>query len=93
VGFITDLENVGNALKKGQDAWEAAKNKLHIGTGNLVRQAELLRELGVKASKAMPPQIKANADDDLSIPQAVVPTTDAVPGADSNNKAALRLVL
>jgi DNA recombination protein RmuC len=64
IGFIGDLENVGSALKKGQDAWETAKSKLHIGPGNLVRQVELLKELGVKASKAMPPQLKASAEEE-----------------------------
>jgi DNA recombination protein RmuC len=54
VGFVEDLQDVGKALKNGQKAWEAASNKLHTGSGNLVRQAEMLKELGAKASKAMP---------------------------------------
>jgi len=54
VGFIEDLGNVGEALNDGQRAWEAANNKLHTGAGNLVRQAEQLKSLGAKASKALP---------------------------------------
>jgi DNA recombination protein RmuC len=62
VGFITDLQDVGKALGKSHEAWEAASNKLHTGTGNLVRQVELLRELGVKASRALPTEIKAKIE-------------------------------
>jgi DNA recombination protein RmuC len=62
VGFVTDLQNVGAALTKSQEAWEAATNKLHKGTGNLVRQAEQLRDLGVKASKTIPTEIKAESE-------------------------------
>ena len=54
VGFIEDLKNVGEALAAGQKAWEAASNKLHAGSGNLVRQAEQLKALGAKAAKTLP---------------------------------------
>lgn len=63
VGFIEDLEDVGKALKKSREAWEGATAKLHTGTGNLLRQVEQLRELGVKASKALPPEIKAKIEE------------------------------
>jgi DNA recombination protein RmuC len=56
VGFIEDLKDVGEALTTGQKAWEAASNKLHTGSGNLVRQAEQLKALGAKAAKALPAQ-------------------------------------
>jgi DNA recombination protein RmuC len=84
VGFISDLENVGIALKKSQDAWEAAKNKLHTGTGNLVRQAEQLKELGVRASKTIPPEIKAQAEADSVLPETVVAITDGTKPFDSD---------
>jgi len=57
VGFIEDLKQVGSAINNSQRAWETATNKLHTGPGNLVRQAEQLRGLGAKASKALPTQI------------------------------------
>ena len=67
VGFINDLQDVGKALQKSHEAWEAASNKLHTGAGNLVRQVELLRELGVKASRALPAEIKAKIDEHSAI--------------------------
>lgn len=69
IGFVTDLQDVGKALQKTRDAWEAASNKLHSGTGNLVRQVELLRELGVKASRALPAELKARIENQSAIPQ------------------------
>ncbi len=63
VGFVTDLQDVGKALRKSHEVWEAASNKLHTGTGNLVRQVELLRELGVKTSRALPAEIKAKIEE------------------------------
>jgi DNA recombination protein RmuC len=67
VGFINDLQDVGKALQKSHEAWEAASNKLHTGAGNLVRQVELLRELGVKASRALHAEIKAKIDEHSAI--------------------------
>ena len=69
IGFINDLQDVGKALQKSHEAWEAASNKLHSGSGNLVRQVELLRELGVKASRALPAEIKAKIEGHSAIPK------------------------
>lgn len=77
VGFVSDLEDVGSALKKSQEAWESATNKLHTGAGNLVRQAEQLKELGVKASRAIPAKIRAKAEDAAVLPQRLVASADA----------------
>lgn len=52
--FVADLELVGNRIKQAQDSFEDARNKLARGRGNVIRQAEMLRELGVKATKSMP---------------------------------------
>jgi len=54
VGFMEDLEKVGAAIKAAHKAWEDADKKLHIGSGNLVGQAEKLRKLGANASKPLP---------------------------------------
>lgn len=53
-GFVADMEKLGERLDQARDAFEAARGKLTTGRGNLVRQAELLRELGVKPTKALP---------------------------------------
>ena len=54
VGFVEDLESLGNRLKQAQKDYDAAHSKLSGGRGNVIRQAEMLRELGVKPSKALP---------------------------------------
>lgn len=51
VGFVDDLENIGNRLRKTNDSYEEAIKKLAKGKGNLVSKAEKLKKLGAKASK------------------------------------------
>jgi DNA recombination protein RmuC len=71
VGFVEDLKKVGSALSDGQQAWEAANSKLHTGPGNLVRQAEQLKTLGVKASKALPPTLVERSESRETTPRLV----------------------
>lgn len=53
-GFVDDLESVGTRLGQAQKAYDAAHVKLSVGRGNVIRQAEMLRDLGVKPTKALP---------------------------------------
>lgn len=53
VGFVEDLEALGGRLKQAQKEYDTAYGKLTGGRGNLIRQAEMLKELGVKPSKAL----------------------------------------
>lgn len=54
VGFITDMETIGKNLATTQKTYDAAVNKLHVGSGNLVRRAENIKKLGAKATKDLP---------------------------------------
>ena len=54
MGFVEDLQTVGNRPSQAQTAFESAQKKLAVGKGNVIRQAEMLKELGVKPSKALP---------------------------------------
>jgi DNA recombination protein RmuC len=54
VAFVDDLIKVGNGMKKTQADYEEAMKKLHDGTGNLVRRAEKMKELGAKTTKQLP---------------------------------------
>lgn len=54
VAFVEDLIKVGNGIKKTQSDYEDAMKKLHEGTGNLVRRAEKMKELGAKTTKQLP---------------------------------------
>ena len=51
VGFVDDLEKLGQRLDQAQTSYHDALNKLKAGKGNLIRTAEKVRELGVKPSK------------------------------------------
>jgi DNA recombination protein RmuC len=56
VGFARSLDEVGSFLDKSKASYERAVSQLKTGRGNLVRQAESLKNLGVKydKSKAIP---------------------------------------
>jgi DNA recombination protein RmuC len=54
VGFVEDLLQVGQRLNQAQTAYLNAKRKLSEGPGNVVRQAEMLRDLGVKPADRLP---------------------------------------
>jgi DNA recombination protein RmuC len=54
VGFVADLEEIGRRLKAAQSSYDDAYGKLASGKGNLIRQVERIRELGLKPSKPLP---------------------------------------
>ena len=54
VGFVDNLSAVGTSLDKAQKSYQDAFNQLKEGKGNLISQAEKLKELGVKAKKKLP---------------------------------------
>jgi DNA recombination protein RmuC len=64
VGFTEELLQVGSKLEAAQDAWRNATKRLSEGRGNVIRQAEMLRELGVKPTKSMPRALSASAQDE-----------------------------
>jgi DNA recombination protein RmuC len=68
VGFVEDLNAVGEALGKAREAWEAASTKLHTGSGNLVSQTEKLKRLGAKAAKSLPGTLLEKAEDEAPAP-------------------------
>jgi DNA recombination protein RmuC len=65
VGFVQDLETVGSRLKSTQTAFDAARNKLVSGRGNVVKRAEELKALGIDASKSLPAELTDQAQAEL----------------------------
>src|SRR5690606_11283187 len=57
VAFIADLDEVGNRLKQLDKAYDAARNKLFDGRGNLINRVENLKLLGARASKSLAPEL------------------------------------
>ena len=54
VNFVADLESVGRSLRGADLSYSLAMKKLSEGRGNLVRQVEMLKELGVRTPKSLP---------------------------------------
>ncbi len=54
VGFIEDMDAIGNQLGKVQKTYDGAMNKLSTGRGNIIGKTEKLKTLGAKAKKSMP---------------------------------------
>lgn len=69
VGFTEDMVRVGDAIQRADTLHKSAIDKLSQGRGNLVRQAELLRKLGVAPSKRLPASLQdvtaIEADEDV----------------------------
>jgi DNA recombination protein RmuC len=64
VGFVEDLESLGNRLHQAQKEYDSAHSKLTGGRGNVIRQAEMLKQLGVKPTKALPVALVDAATDE-----------------------------
>ncbi len=66
VGFVDNLKDVGKRIRQTEQAYNAAMNQLSEGTGNLVGQAEKLRELGANASKKLSSDLANPALEDFN---------------------------
>ena len=62
-GFVDNLKQVGDRLQQAQQSYGAALGQLSTGAGNLMRQAELLRELGARNTKQIEPALLARSVD------------------------------
>ena len=70
VGFVDNLQQVGDRLRQARESYDAAFGQLSTGAGNLVRQTELLRELGARNTKSLESSALRNADADGDLPPA-----------------------
>jgi DNA recombination protein RmuC len=66
VGFVEDLQAIGDSLSKAGKAWEDATAKLHTGSGNLISQTEKLKQLGAKAAKSLPNTLLEKASEEIT---------------------------
>ncbi|RUO60584.1 DNA recombination protein RmuC [Pseudidiomarina insulisalsae] len=53
VGFIEDMQKIGNSLETVRKHYDGAMNKLSTGRGNLVGRVEKFKEMGVQTSKSI----------------------------------------
>ena len=52
-GFVNDMDNVDKSFHKAHSSLNTARKKLSEGTGNLIRRAEKMKELGANAKKKL----------------------------------------
>lgn len=64
VGFVTDMEVLGESIRKTDQHYTNAMKKLADGRGNLIRQVELLKKLGLRTNKTIPKNLLDRADVD-----------------------------
>lgn len=62
VGFVESFERVGKQLQTAQLSYDQAKKQMISGNGNLVRQAEMLKELAGKTKKEIPAHLLNDAE-------------------------------
>lgn len=70
-GFVDSMEAVGRALDQAGRAHGQAMDRLSRGSGNVIRQVEMLRELGARAQK------RIALDHDGAEPAEIGPGTEA----------------
>ncbi|WP_117235589.1 DNA recombination protein RmuC [Vibrio maerlii] len=49
--FVDDMEGLGASLDKANQSYQGAMNKLATGRGNVIRQAESFKQLGVEVKR------------------------------------------
>lgn len=62
-GFLEEFEKIGDKIKGAHESYENAYNKLSDGRGNMIRQAEMLKNLGVQTTKSIPREFKKAIED------------------------------
>jgi DNA recombination protein RmuC len=57
VNFVSDLTKVGDSLRVADASYQNAMSKLSTGSGNLIRQTEMLKKAGIRTNKQLPPKL------------------------------------
>ena len=73
VGFTETFEKIGDTLQAASTAYKNALGQLAQGKGNLIRQADMLTELGITSKKKFSPRLRQEADKDTA---SAPPTKD-----------------
>lgn len=63
VSFTDTFARIGETLKSASTAYETALGQLSDGKGNLIRQAEMLKELGITPKKKFAPRFRQETEE------------------------------
>ncbi|HKI77253.1 MAG TPA: DNA recombination protein RmuC [Ignavibacteriaceae bacterium] len=65
VGFVEDLQTIGNRIEQTQSSYHDAMKKLSKGSANLISRAEKIKKLGAKTTKSLPESLLDDEDENL----------------------------
>ena len=65
-GFIVSMEMLGKSLDKAKDSYDKAYGQLYSGRGNLIKQANEFKKLGVAVKTEIPQHLVDKADLELN---------------------------
>ncbi len=77
VGFVEDMQSLGDRLAQARKSYDAAFGKLSAGSGNLIGQVEKLQQLGVKPSKQLPATLVTRALESADAPPLLALAAEA----------------
>ncbi|KKC98639.1 DNA recombination protein RmuC [Photobacterium halotolerans] len=77
--FVADMDNIGTALEKASHSYQGAMNKLASGRGNIIRQAESFKELGVEVKRDLPASLTERALRDSDTVHRLAETVNDTP--------------
>ncbi|WP_105188879.1 DNA recombination protein RmuC [Pseudoalteromonas sp. T1lg48] len=63
--FLVSMEGVGKQLDKARETYDKAFSQLYSGKGNLIKQANEFKELGVAVQKELPEALRDKAELEL----------------------------
>lgn len=55
--FVESMQDIGQRIRQTQESYDQAMTRLATGQGNVIRQVEMLKELGAKADKQLPGEL------------------------------------
>jgi len=63
IGFVEEMQELGSRINATRKVYDDVFNKLSTGNGNIVKRAQDLKALGIKASKSLPRELAGEDDD------------------------------
>jgi DNA recombination protein RmuC len=79
-GFVDNLQQIGERLRQAQQSYDSALSQLSAGPGNLLRQTEMLRELGARATKQLAQELAGPSGQ--AVGEAIPPDAEGESGRD-----------
>lgn len=81
--FVKALQDIGFRLRQAHESYDTALTRLSTGTGNLLRQAEMLKELGARASKQIDPSLGSDEEEEADLGERTISRANPEDARDS----------